>query len=685
VVEAGGTDADGNGIFDDLTDTDGDGFADDVDGDVGNDGTAENSADALQLTGADTDNDGAPNSYPEGDTDGDGLLDQLDLDSDNDGIPDVVEAGGTDTNGDGIFDDQTDTDGDGLADAFDDVDSGSGGGEVTTGTALPIPNSDSQGNVNFLDIDADDDGIVDNTEAQATLSYISPSGIDSDLDGLDDAYDPDCAPCGAITGVYITPVNTEGTGNPDYTDLDTDDDGILDLVEGHDTDGDGVADIDSPANTGVSGGFTDADGDGLLDGFDNNTSSLDPTNGALNPNAHPNAAAGSSERDWRETPCAGGTVVLTPNNTTTTASDFCEIGSGFTYYYNPLNPTQLLFAIEHMPAGGNTNPFTIEIDITASVNPASENGVYTSEDIPNADATFVMGRYFNFNITSGSLNGPVNIRYFFDTDDRDTLLAVANRWNLQNAGGTAFTSGLRWFQRNTGGFDPSTDMTPTGVTDVTEVFANASGTVDGVQFIQFNTANLTGGGLAFTVGNNSVVLPVEFLFFQAKRFSDLQSLIEWATASEINSDYFNIQRLDEDESWETIATAKAAGNSNQRLYYSYVDRNAKAGINYYRIEQLDFDGSSTITEVRTVVFETKAETVVYPNPATDQFIISMSNNESISQIDVFSAQGTLIESIVQGNNQGRIELNCGSWANGSYLIRIATATSVFYHKVQKVD
>jgi len=677
VIEALGNNPDG--------DEDGDGIPNWLD--VTDDG---NGGDGSTTSYSDADGNGIPDVF---DFDFDGIPNHLDKDSDNDGIVDILEAGGTDINFDGEIDYPTpgvsssmiDADNDGLADAFDDVDSGSGGGEVTSGTALPAPNSDGLGNVNFLDIDADDDGIVDNTEAQPTASYISPSGIDTDLDGLDDAYDPDCTPCGAITGVYITPVNTEGTGNPDYTDLDTDDDGILDSIEGHDTNGDGLADIGSPANTGVSGGMVDADGDGLLDGFDNNVGSLDATNVTLNPNSHPNAGAGTSERDWRETPCGGGTVNLVPNNATTTASDFCEIGSGFTYYYDPLDPTQLLFAIEHMPLGGNTNPFTVEIDITASANPTSEAGVYSSEDIPNEDATFVMGRYYNFNITSGSLNGPVNIRFFFDTDERDTLLAVANRWNTENAGGTGFTSGLRWFQMNAGDFDPATDITPAGVTGVTEIFTNASSTVDGVQFAQFSTSNLTGGGLAFTVGNNSVVLPVEFLFFQARRYSELKSLIEWATASEINSDYFEVQRSSDQQSWESIAEVKAAGSSNDRLNYSLIDENALDGMNYYRIVQFDFDGSFVQTQVETVIFDAKSVWSVYPNPAKDQLTISTSSDESIDQIDVYSSQGTLLKSFAENTSEGRVEINIGDFANGSYLIRVSTKSSVFHAKIQKAD
>jgi len=246
------------------------------------------------------------------DTDGDGIADYLDLDSDNDGIPDIIEAGGTDPDGDGQVAYATpgdptsmvDADGDGLWDTVDDQDNGSGGTEVSGGTPWPLTNTDGSGNPDYLDIDADDDGIVDNTEAQSTAGYIAPSGVDTDGDGLDDAYDIDCAPCGGITGVAIVPVNTGGSPAADYQDTDADGDGIPDVIEGHDTNGDGVVDgNDSPtANTGLSGGTTDADGDGLLDGFDNDTDpdNYDATNGGLAANSHPDFQGGTSERDWRE-------------------------------------------------------------------------------------------------------------------------------------------------------------------------------------------------------------------------------------------------------------------------------------------------------------------------------------------------------------------------------------------------
>ena len=251
--------------------------------------------------------------YCERDSDSDGVADHLDLDSDNDGIADVVEAGGTDSDGDGQIDygtagdpsTMTDADNDGLADAVDDQDSGSGGGEVTSGTPLSNPDSDSDDIKDIIDIDSDNDGITDNVEAQTTLGYTAPTGSDTDGDGIDNAYDGDdntIVGIGGGTGTALSPIDTDSDASADYLDSDTDGDGLADSLEGHDTNGDGVVDeSDSPnANTGLAGGTTDADLDGLLDGFDNNTSSWDATNGGLTAESHPDVQGGTTEQDWRE-------------------------------------------------------------------------------------------------------------------------------------------------------------------------------------------------------------------------------------------------------------------------------------------------------------------------------------------------------------------------------------------------
>ena len=254
-IATGNPDRDNDGISDicDL-DNDNDGLLDTVEsagytpyGDEDGDGTLnylDNSdngtGDGSQTIYLDSNGDGIPNIY---DTDGDGVPNHLDLDSDNDGLTDVIESGGQDINRDG------------LADGA----SGPTGVPSSAGAGVTPTSSDGDSLFNYLDIDSDNDGIPDNIEGQPTSGYIPPSEqdgniIDANNNGVDDNFE--------FAGIIgFTPTNTDGTDNPDYLDVDSDNDGILDIVENGDTD-----------NAIIDGG-ADADGDGLYDVFDDNDDS----------------------------------------------------------------------------------------------------------------------------------------------------------------------------------------------------------------------------------------------------------------------------------------------------------------------------------------------------------------------------------------------------------------------------
>jgi len=198
------------------------------------------------------------------DTDGDGVPDRSDIDDDNDGILDVAESNGINPD--------ADDDSDGIPN-FQDADF------CTLNAASVCDNLDFDGDgiPNHLDIDTDADGIPDNIESQLTIGYIAPSGIDSDGNGLDDIYE---STPGAGEG--NTPINTDGDDNPDYLDLDSDDDNVPDSIEAHDTNHDGMIDATESSALGID---TDLDGldDGyegadVNDGFDVNDEINDPSN-----------------------------------------------------------------------------------------------------------------------------------------------------------------------------------------------------------------------------------------------------------------------------------------------------------------------------------------------------------------------------------------------------------------------
>ncbi len=296
IVEVYGTDANNDGMVDVFTDNDLDGLADAIDGDVGNDGTAENAAAGLLLTGTDGNNDGRTDSWPNKNMDSDTRPNPYDLDSDNDGITDVKEAGFSDTNWNGQEDGS--------------INSNGWSTTIAAMGSLSLPNTDGTGRANPYDIDSDDDGIPDNVEGMTTLGYLLPGATDTDGDGLLNTYDN----FNGFGGDGIHPVDTDGDSIPDYMDSDTDGDGLIDRIEGNDLNLNGLAD-DNVTLTG-----SDTDGDGLDNRFDNSnlnekgTSAYMGNGGSLSGDASPgsittvqhtwvaNFMGCPSERDWRCVP-----------------------------------------------------------------------------------------------------------------------------------------------------------------------------------------------------------------------------------------------------------------------------------------------------------------------------------------------------------------------------------------------
>ncbi|MCL5247717.1 Ig-like domain-containing protein, partial [Cellulophaga sp. 20_2_10] len=270
-----------------TSDCDGDGVQNSLDACEGFDDAINADGDALpDACDDDDDNDGIPDAVEgTGDFDDDGIPNSLDLDSDNDGIPDLVETGNgsLDTNNNGYIDSSESGVGtNGIPDILED------GGVDGAGVSTVPVNSDGTAGPDYLDIDSDNDGIKDLVEGQTDAALMQLTGNDADNDGIDDAFDVDFD---LNNSLITSPVDTDVDGRPDYLDLDSDADGIIDNIEwqstsGHlfpssDSDGNGLADnyevapagsgesINEPTNTDGAGKpdyrDIDSDGDGVSD------------------------------------------------------------------------------------------------------------------------------------------------------------------------------------------------------------------------------------------------------------------------------------------------------------------------------------------------------------------------------------------------------------------------------------
>lgn len=112
------------------------------------------------------------------------------------------------------------------------------------------------------------------------------------------------------------------------------------------------------------------------------------------------------------------------------------------------------------------------------------------------------------------------------------------------------------------------------------------------------SGNVTGSGTGDVVNGslNPCTLPIELIEFDAE-YSEDQTELYWKTATEINNDYFTVERSKDGEQWNKIEYVEGAGNSNEELQYEIKDENPHAGLNYYRLKQTDYDGKYSYSDI----------------------------------------------------------------------------------------
>lgn len=165
--------------------------------------------------------------------------------------------------------------------------------------------------------------------------------------------------------------------------------------------------------------------------------------------------------------------------------------------------------------------------------------------------------------------------------------------------------------------------------------------------------------LASTTKENP--MPVTLLDFRARAKSKVVE-IEWETTSEINNDYFTIEKSRDGKNWEKYKDVPGAGNSNSLKEYSEIDYSPFNGVSYYRLKQTDFNGEYEYSKVVPVVLSVQ-QTHVYPNPIKDWLFVD-NINASNTELRVYSIEGKLIYS----GNQSKI--NTSEWAEGIYELLI---------------
>lgn len=174
-------------------------------------------------------------------------------------------------------------------------------------------------------------------------------------------------------------------------------------------------------------------------------------------------------------------------------------------------------------------------------------------------------------------------------------------------------------------------------------------------------------------------LPVTWLYAKATAINN-NILIEWSTASELNTKSFTIEcKAENDKEYQSIKTVDAAGNSTSALTYQYTDNSKTEGTYLYRIKQTDLDGKYSYSKTFSVQVNGKNEESIsiYPNPARDQAFIKAPENTTIS---IFNTEGKkMTTSIHYTSNE--YQINTKGFTPGIYFIKLKTNNTTHHLKL----
>lgn len=151
--------------------------------------------------------------------------------------------------------------------------------------------------------------------------------------------------------------------------------------------------------------------------------------------------------------------------------------------------------------------------------------------------------------------------------------------------------------------------------------------------------------------------------------------LTWATSSETTNCGFRVEHATQQGEWNTLGFVRGAGQSTTLREYTYTHAVPAPGMNYYRLRQEDFDGTTTYSDVRTVDFtgaDATGSLVVSPNPATDLVTIGRSAALAEAPLELVSAGGRVMRRVLAGETS----LVVGDLPAGVYVLRATEEPAV---------
>ncbi len=176
--------------------------------------------------------------------------------------------------------------------------------------------------------------------------------------------------------------------------------------------------------------------------------------------------------------------------------------------------------------------------------------------------------------------------------------------------------------------------------------------------------------------NNNQALPVELTTFSATILKNKVEL-NWETATEVNNYGFNVERKTEIGDWSEVGFVEGHGNSNSPKHYSFTDNQVNNGKYYYRLKQIDIDGTFEYSDAIEVDLSSPGKYELsqnFPNPFNPTTTIQFSVPEAgLVKLTVYNVIGEKVAELVNKNMEAgyhNVQFNAGNLNSGIYIYKI---------------
>lgn len=291
-------------------------------------------------------------------------------------------------------------------------------------------------------------------------------------------------------------------------------------------------------------------------------------------------------------------------------------------------------------------------------------------------------RYVNLESSvTNSFATPVRVRLFFYNDEFDNFRNLLDGLGC----GPVEKEDLEVFHYD----GPNENCTfADNIGGQTDVIASNSIVVQplGSQgfYMEFSVSRFSEFGVGISSG--SVPLPIELKYFKGEMRGEAV-VLEWATATEKDNDYFVVEKSTDGVSFHKIHQVDGAGTTQIETRYEAQDNAPKPGHNYYRLRQVDFDGRTSTSQVVTVEYEPQFSVQAYPNPMGNllnvEIYSSMANVEVFIQLLDMNGNQVLSQSAITQKGAIQLPLEVSKLEAGAYILRVVSEQGGFNQLIIK--